>query len=179
MHSFNELNLLDSMEVRGHEVCYDEVCQITQNPFHTTKQIHSLWPKTVCGLRNSCLSKSSVLDLNIGLPDPLTWGQLLTRSLHLEKHWSFFSSCRDHPKLALIETLCAPQNLCPCVSKDAPLNCFSLTCSTVTKTPSQTHSTDGWHGACEDTEGLSSFWSLIVDCSLKPNGYCLRLKCWS
>lgn len=102
------------------------MCQITQTPFHTTKQIHSLRPKTVCGLRNSCLSKSSVLNLNIGLPDPLTWGQLLTRSLHFEKHWSFFSSCRYHPKLALIKTLCVPQNLVSMCFKGRPFQLFLL-----------------------------------------------------
>lgn len=59
MHSFNKLNLLDSIEIRGLKVCYNEVCQITlwnrakilelsfYTSFHTTKQIHSLWPKTV------------------------------------------------------------------------------------------------------------------------------------
>lgn len=29
MHSFTELNLLDSIEIRGLKVCYNEVCQIT------------------------------------------------------------------------------------------------------------------------------------------------------
>lgn len=29
MHSFNELNLLESIEIRGLKVCYNEVCQIT------------------------------------------------------------------------------------------------------------------------------------------------------
>lgn len=59
MHSFNKLNLLDSIEIRGLKVCYNEVCQITlwnraqilelsfYTSFHTTKQIHSLWPQTV------------------------------------------------------------------------------------------------------------------------------------
>lgn len=29
MHSFNELNLLDSIEIRGLKFCYNEVCEIT------------------------------------------------------------------------------------------------------------------------------------------------------
>lgn len=29
MHSFNELNLLESIEIRGLKVCSNEVCQIT------------------------------------------------------------------------------------------------------------------------------------------------------
>lgn len=54
MHSFNELNLLDSIEIRGLKVWYNEVCQITlwnrakilelsfYTSFPITKQIHSL-----------------------------------------------------------------------------------------------------------------------------------------
>lgn len=169
MYSFNKLNLLDSIEIRGLKVCYNEVCQITlcnrakilelsfYTSFHTTKQIHSLWLKTVCGLRNSCLSKSSVLNLSIGLPDPLTWGQLLTQSLHFEKHWSFFSSCHDHPKLAIIKTLCSQKLHVHVFQRAFPLNRFSLTCSTVTKTPSQTPSADGMGHVKKWRDWLPSF----------------------
>lgn len=156
MHSFNELNLLDSIEVRELEVC--EVCQITQNPFHTTKQIHSLWPKTVCGLRNSCLSKSSVLNLKYRpsrsshMRPTANAISTLRRALIILQFLPLSSQVSSHQN-----SLCSPKLRVHVFQRTFPLNCFSLICSTMTETPSQTHSTDGWHGACEDMEGLSSF----------------------
>lgn len=157
MHSFNELNLLDSIERRGLKLCYNEVYQITlwnraKNPrveflyflLSTQQKSIAYDLRLLVALGKNCLSKSSVLNLNIGLQDLFTWGHLLMQSLHFKKHWSFFSSCQDHPKLDIIRTLCAPKNFRVHVSQRVfPLNCFSLTCSTMAKTPSHTYSTDG------------------------------------
>lgn len=122
-------------------------------PSHTTKQVHSLWPKTVCGLRNNSLSRSSILNFNVGLQDLLTWGQLLMQSLHFKKYWSFSSSCQDHPKLDIIKTIFVLPKLGVHVY---PFKLFLLDTLHNGK-DTKSYLLNRWHGTYEEMETLTSF----------------------